>query len=272
MTKRYGLVTALDRLTLRVEPGEIVGLVGHNGAGKTTLVEIISGLVRPDSGTVLITGHPPKQARGLVGIAPQNLALYPSITVHEHLELYGRLAGLRRRALSAAIDDLALGLGLTEILDRSTGVLSGGQQRRTQAAAALLNRPPVLVLDEPTAGADLSTRQAMLDLIKQRAGEGAAVLYTTHYLPELTDLDASIAVIRQGSVVARGNYDELVGGLPGEVVLHYEDGSARRVTTHDPASELITMLSASERPVTGVDVNHATLDDLYQALAVGHVA
>jgi ABC-2 type transport system ATP-binding protein len=268
LTKRYGSVNALDGFSLQVASGEIVGLVGHNGAGKTTFVEIASGLIRQDSGRITIDGKQPAQARGEVGVTPQHLGLYPSITVREHLELFGRLAGLRRAALADTIEQLALALRLTEIMDRRTGVLSGGQQRRTQAATALVHRPSLLLLDEPTAGADLETRQAMLDVVKQRAAEGAAVVYTTHYLPELTELQATIAVIRDGRVIARGTYDELVHGLPGEVHVIYEDEEDLRVSTTEPTATLIDLLSRADRPITAVELRNASLDDVYRSLAV----
>jgi ABC-2 type transport system ATP-binding protein len=269
LAKRYGPVTALDGFSLNVAAGEIVGLVGHNGAGKTTFVEIVSGLVRPDSGKVTIDGKSPSAARGQVGVAPQHLGLYPSITVREHLKLFGRLAGLRPAALDSAIDDIVAELRLGEIMDRRTGALSGGQQRRTQAATSLLHRPSLLLLDEPTAGADRETRQAMLDVVKQRAGDGAAVLYTTHYLPELTELGATIAVARKGRIIARGTYEELLQDLPGEVRLIFEDSQDMRVSTKEPTATLIDLLGANERPITGVEIRNASLDDLYQSLAVG---
>ena len=274
LTKRYGAVNALDGFSLRVAPGEIVGLVGHNGAGKTTFVEIASGLIRQDSGVVSINGKSPSQSRGQVGVTPQHIGLYPSITVREHLQLFGRLAGLRREALTSAIDELAVALRLTEIIDRRTGVLSGGQQRRTQAATALIHRPSVLLLDEPTAGADLETRQAMLDVVKQRAGEGAAVVYTTHYLPELMELQATIAVIREGRVIARGTYEELVEGLPGEVriIFEGEDVEDLRVSTTEPTLTLIELLGSTDRPISAVEIRNASLDDVYRSLAVSHAS
>ena len=269
LVKRYGPVNALDGFSLRVAAGEIVGLVGHNGAGKTTFVEIVTGLIRPDSGSATVGGKPPAAARDLIGVTPQHLALYPSITVREHLELFGRLAGLRRAALRERIDELVVALRLTEIIDRRTGVLSGGQQRRTQAATALVHRPALLLLDEPTAGADLETRQAMLDVVKQRAGEGAAVVYTTHYLPELMELQATIAVIRAGRIIARGTYDELVVGLPGEVRLAFDDEEGDiQVSTTEPTATLIDLLGRTNRPVSSVEVRNASLDDLYRSLAV----
>lgn len=268
LVKQYGRVRALDGFSLQVAAGEIVGLVGHNGAGKTTFVEIVSNLTRPDSGHVRIGGRSPAAARGMVGVAPQHIALYPSITVREHLRLFGRLAGLRRAALHSAIDELAVLLRLTEIMDRSAAVLSGGQQRRIQAATALIHRPAVLLMDEPTAGADLETRQATLDMVKQRATDGAAVVYTTHYLPELTELQATIAVARNGRVIARGTSDELMDGLPGEVRLTFEEAEDIAVATTQPTATLIDLLSRSEHPVSSVDIRHPSLDDLYRSLAV----
>ena len=270
LVKRYGAVTALSGFSLQVEAGEIVGLIGHNGAGKTTFVEIVSGLVRPDSGRVTIDGRPPSAVRGLVGVVPQHLGLYPSITVREHLQLFGRLAGLRKAALNSAIDDIVVALRLTEIINRKTGGLSGGQQRRTQTATALIHRPPVLLLDEPTAGADAETRQAVLEVVKRCAGAGSAIVYTTHYLPELTELDASIAVVREGRIIARGSSDELVEGLPGEVRVTFADDGEMRVSTTEPTATLIELLRDSEHTVATVEVRNANLDDLYRSLAAGN--
>ncbi|MFD0635240.1 hypothetical protein ACFQ9X_30545 [Catenulispora yoronensis] len=133
----------------------------------------------------------------------------------------------------------------------------------------MINNPPLLLLDEPTAGADQETRQAMLDVVKQRAGEGAAVVYTTHYLPELTELQATIAVIRAGRVIARGTYEELVDGLPGEVHACFEDAEDVRISTNDPTKTLIELLATTKQPITSVEVRNADLDDLYRSLAVG---
>ncbi|NUS07024.1 MAG: ABC transporter ATP-binding protein [Nonomuraea sp.] len=258
LVKRYGGITALDGFELRAGPGEVVGLVGHNGAGKSTFFRIAQGLVRPDAGRVRIEGE--------MGAAPQELALYPSVTVRETLRLYGGLAGLRRRALAAAVEDTAEELALTGVLDRRVGVLSGGQQRRTQAAAALLPRPDVLLLDEPTAGADPETRQALLKAVRRRADDGAAVVYCTHYLPELTELRATIAVARAGRVIARGTAADLLDGLPGEVVVTLDDEEITVATT-DPTATLAGLLRELGRPVRGIDIRRPSLDDLYRELS-----
>jgi ABC-2 type transport system ATP-binding protein len=269
LRKRYGPVTALDGFELTVAAGEIVGLIGHNGAGKTTFVEVVAGLIRPDAGEVTIAGVPvatgPRLARRQLGLAPQELGLYLSATVRQNLRLFGGLAGLRRRALASAIDEVATALELTSVLDRAVGVLSGGQRRRAQTATALLHRPAVLLLDEPTAGADPTTRQALLTVVRQRAAEGAAICYTTHYLPELEDLDATIAVARQGRIVARGDRATLLAGLPGEVRVEFRDAPPAQVSTTDPAGTLARLLAGGRVPVA-VDLRRPDLDALYAAL------
>ena len=142
LVKRYGATRALSGFTLRAAPGEVVGLVGHNGAGKSTFARLVAGLATPDAGEVRIGGRSPKAARALLGFAPQEPALYPSATVAETLRLFGGLAGLRRRALAEVIDRVADALLLTAFLHRRVGVLSGGQQRRTQAATAMFAPAP----------------------------------------------------------------------------------------------------------------------------------
>ncbi|MCK1822522.1 ABC transporter ATP-binding protein [Streptomyces sp. XM83C] len=268
VTKSYGEVRALNGFSLTVDAGEIVGLVGHNGAGKSTFVEIVSGLIRPDAGTVTIGGRDPARARSDVGVCPQHISLYRPVTVREHLRLFGGLAGLRRAALRQEIDRLVTALRLGEFCDRPVGVLSGGQQRRAQAAVALIHRPVLLLMDEPTAGADPETRQALLEVIRDRAGEGAAVVYTTHYLPELTELDATLAVARAGRVIARGTSVELLDKLPGEVRVTFADEKEVCVSTDDPTGTLVDLLARADRPVTAVDVRKPSLDDLYRSLAV----
>ena len=217
LVKTYGRCRVLDEFTLQVAAGEIAGLVGPNGAGKTTFVEVVTGLIHPDAGSVTIGDvnalKHPRAARGLLGVCPQETALYPSITVGEHLRLFGALAGLRRTALRRAADEIAELMLLTEVLGKPAGLLSGGQRKRAQAATALVAHRPLLLLDEPTVGADPLTRTALLGVITARAAAGAAVVYTTHYLPELAELGATIALTRAGRIAARGSQAEL--GLDG---------------------------------------------------------
>jgi ABC-2 type transport system ATP-binding protein len=224
-------------------------------------------------------------ARALTGVAPQELSLYVSATVRDNLRLFAAMAGLRRSALRLAVDQVAEELQLTDVLERRVGVLSGGQRRRTQAAAALVGGAPLLLLDEPTAGADPETRTALLRAVRSRASDGAAVLYTTHYLPELADLGATIAVARSGRVIARGDQDTLITGLPGELRLRLDDAAGAgclpgsmagrtqtvdgelRITSTDPPADLAALLTAGCSPVS-IDVRRPDLDDLYAALAL----
>lgn len=268
--KRYGQIAALGGFDLEIAAGEVVGLVGHNGAGKTTFVDLVAGLIRPDSGRISVGGIDavarPEAARTRMGIAPQEIALYLSATPRQNLRLFGGLAGLRRSALTGAISEIAEAMDLTAFLDRPAGLLSGGQRRRVQAAVALLHRPPLLLLDEPTVGADPVTREALLATVRRRADEGAAVCYTTHYLPELETLGASIAVVAKGRVVARGAQTELLAGVPGELRMTLADGQQRVIATVDPSGELARLLRDGV-VIRSVDIQQPSLDDLYRSLA-----
>jgi ABC-2 type transport system ATP-binding protein len=207
--KTFGATRALAGFDLTVAPGEVVGLIGPNGAGKSTFDRVVAGLLRPDRGRVVVDGvdlaRAPRRARAALGLAGQEPAVYPTATVRENLRLFGGLAGLGRSALRTAVDRTCAELLLTDVADRPVATLSGGQQRRVHAAAAMLHRPAVLLLDEPTVGADPVTRDALLLAVRARAAAGAAVCYTTHYLPELEVLDATVAVAVAGRVVARGD-------------------------------------------------------------------
>jgi ABC-2 type transport system ATP-binding protein len=215
--KRYGDVAALDGFDLRITAGEIVGLIGRNGAGKSTFAAAVAGAIRPDRGVVRVAGvdvHAQlRRTRHRVGLAAQELEVYPTATVVENLRFFGGLYGLRAGRLVREIDQVTVALGLGDMVGRRVGTLSGGQQRRVHAAVALLHRPDVLLLDEPTVGADPASRTALLSAVRERAEDGAAVCYTTHYLPELVELDAAVAVVAAGRVVARGDRRALLAGI-----------------------------------------------------------
>ncbi|MCC5579440.1 ABC transporter ATP-binding protein [Microtetraspora sp. AC03309] len=271
LVKRYGRRRALDGFDLAVAPGEIVGLIGHNGAGKTTFVEIVSGLVRPEAGRLRVGGCDALRAgravRRLLGVAPQELALYNRVTVRENLRLFAGLAGLRGRRRDEEIVRVLDELHLAALADRPVGVLSGGQRRRVQAATAMVGSPRLLLLDEPTAGADPETRSALLAAVRARAEAGTAVLYTTHYLPELVDLDATVALARAGRVIARGTQQELTRDLPGELKVVFADRAEPelRLPTADPGADLAALLASGRTPAS-VDVRRPSLDDLYRSL------
>ena len=206
--KRYGSTRALAGVDLRIDPGEIVALLGPNGAGKTTLMSIVTGLLRPDAGSVLVAGvdvmAQPARARRMLGFAGQETAVYPTLPVRENLRFAGELARLRGAPLARRVGEIAEALLLTELLERPARHLSGGEARRLHTAMALVHRPPVLLLDEPTSGVDAATRSRLLDVVRELARAGSAVCYCTHYFGEVEQLDPLVTILDRGSVVARG--------------------------------------------------------------------
>ncbi len=214
VAKSYGDVEALKGADLQVASGEVVALLGRNGAGKTTFLSAVAGLLAPDRGTIKVDGvdvwAQPGAAAALVGIAPQETGIYRAVTVRDNLGFFAELSGLRRAAKNARVEEVAEQLSLTELLDRKGTQLSGGEARRLHTACALVHRPKLLLLDEPTVGADVATRNQLIDVVRRLAADGAAVVYTTHYLPEVEALAADIVVIHGGVVLARGTQAELV--------------------------------------------------------------
>ena len=291
LVKRFGAAVALDGFDLSVAAGEIAGLIGHNGAGKTTFARVTAGLVTPDSGLVRVAGMAVTRSRArvrpLLGLAPQELALYPTATARENLYVFAGLYGMRRAEARRRIGELADALVLGEVLDRRVRDLSGGQQRRLQAATAMLHRPRVLLLDEPTVGADPVTRDALLAAVRAVAADGAAVVYTTHYLPELDTLNATLAVADHGRVVARGDRAELLATVPGRAVVDFDEpppsvtappgsgveirreGSRLTITAPEPAAVLAPLLAAhpgAAAHLRAIELRPPTLDDLYRRL------
>jgi ABC-2 type transport system ATP-binding protein len=261
LRKAYGDVVALHGVDLDVARGEVVALLGPNGAGKTTIVSIVAGLRRADAGVVEVDGlnalRRSAEVRRRIGLAPQDLGMYPVVSVRNNLLLFGRLAGLGNTELRSRIDEVAEALDITGLLDRQGGTLSGGQKRRVHTAIALLHRPPLLLLDEATTGADVETRGRILELVRRLAAEGSAVLYSTHYLDEVEDLGATVVLLDGGRVIARDGVDELIAAHAAPVVeLTFEgevptlalegsltiEGSRMRLATSDPAATLATVV------------------------------
>ena len=286
LTKSYGDLTALRGVDLHVAEGEIVGLLGPNGAGKTTLVSIVAGLRRADSGTVRVAGEDPTKpaTRRQIGLAPQELGIYVSLTVRENLALFADMAGLRGRARGARIDEVASLLSLQQLLDRPCQFLSGGEKRRVHTAMALVHRPRLLLLDEPTTGVDVSTRSDLLAAVRGLAEDGAAVCYSTHYLPEVEGLGASVAIIDRGRMVARGPLAELVAQHGNAAIeLRFDgaapvapsgwtgatEGSVLRLHTESPASDAAAVfgaLGADAARLQGVELVRPSLESVFLSL------
>jgi ABC-2 type transport system ATP-binding protein len=285
LTKAYGEHEVLRGVDLEAQAGEIVGLLGPNGAGKTTLVSIVAGLRRADAGTATVDGidalaHP-ERAREVLGLAPQDLGIYPVLSVERNLGFFAELSGLTGKALRSRVTDVADALDLTKLLGQKAATLSGGQKRRLHTAMALVHEPKVLFLDEPTVGADVRTRNQILEVVRRRAEAGCAVVYTSHYLTEIEDLGATVAILEAGQIIARGSLAGLVAehGSPA-LRLTFEGsapalegfeiaGSVATLRTPDPASEaagILRRLNGSTEKLRSVDIVRPSLEAAYLAL------
>jgi ABC-2 type transport system ATP-binding protein len=212
LVKRYGTLQALAGIDLEIRPGEFFGLLGPNGAGKTTLISILAGLARADSGSARVLGHDVvadyRSSRRLLGVVPQELVFDPFFTVRETLAIQSGYYGLR--ANDAWIDEVMHHLDLASKADANMRTLSGGMKRRVLIAQALVHRPPVIVLDEPTAGVDVELRQGLWEFVRRLNRDGHTVVLTTHYIEEAEMLCDRIAMLKAGRIVALDATEELI--------------------------------------------------------------
>ncbi len=217
VSRRFGSVRALDAVSLSVAPGEFFGLLGPNGAGKTTLISILGGLTRADQGTVRILGHDVikdfRAARRSIGVVPQELVFDPFFSVRETLQFQAGYFGLRRQ--DAWIDEILHHLDLTAKADANMRSLSGGMKRRVLVGQALVHKPPLIVLDEPTAGVDVELRQNLWSFIRKLNRDGHTIILTTHYLEEAEALCGRIAMLKAGRVVALDTTRKLLSRFSG---------------------------------------------------------
>ncbi|MEV0591602.1 ABC transporter ATP-binding protein [Nonomuraea cavernae] len=235
LTKHYGDLLAVDHVSFAIEEGETYGLLGPNGAGKTTTISMVVGVLGRDDGLVLIDGlrHDVTtvKTKALIGYVPQELALYPDLTARENLRFFGRLYGLTGRPAKMRIAEALEIVDLHERADEAVAKYSGGMTRRLNIAIGLLNRPRLLVLDEPTAGVDPHSRNSILESVQRLAAEGVATLYTTHYMEEAERLCDRVGIVDAGRMLAEGTRRELVSLVDehDRVVLRAEEGAARAV-------------------------------------------
>ncbi len=217
VVKSFASLKALAGISLRIEPGEFFGLLGPNGAGKTTLISCLAGLTRVDSGSISVLGHDVvrdfRQARRLLGVVPQELVFDPFFSVRETLRIQSGYFGIRNN--DDWIDEILHHLDLTSKADANMRRLSGGMKRRVLVAQALVHKPPVIVLDEPTAGVDVELRQGLWQFVRRLNSEGHTIILTTHYLEEAEALCNRIALMKQGQLIALDSTANLMAAHPG---------------------------------------------------------
>jgi ABC-2 type transport system ATP-binding protein len=244
-------VRALDGFDLEVPQGTVVGLLGPNGAGKTTAVRILATLLKPDGGRATVAGHDvvrePDAIRRVIGLSGQYAAVDENLTGSENLWLFGRLYQLASPEAKRRADELLEQFDLTDARDRVVKTYSGGMRRRLDLASALIGRPKLLILDEPTTGLDPRSRLGMWDVIRDLVREGVTLLLTTQYLEEADELANTIAVVDHGRIIARGTADELKSQVGGERI---------EVVVHDR-----TRIEEAGRILTAIGVGEATIED-----------
>jgi ABC-2 type transport system ATP-binding protein len=291
--KRYGALQALGGVSLTIEEGEFFGLLGPNGAGKTTLISIIAGLNRADSGSVSIHGHDVvsdyREARKRLGVVPQELVFDPFFTVRETLRMQSGYYGLKNNDLW--IDEVMHHLDLTNKADANMRSLSGGMKRRVLVAQALVHKPPVIVLDEPTAGVDVELRQTLWKFVARLNREGHTVVLTTHYLEEAQALCNRIAMLKAGKVVALDSTSALIKRISGsQLVLRLAQGTlpnalkplvshpdelvsgnkyTLRVNDYVDVEPILTTLRQSGVVIEDMQLQQADLEDVFIQIMEG---
>lgn len=268
LRKAFGRTTAVDGLSLEIPPGRVTGLLGPNGAGKTTTIGMAVGLIRPDSGSVELEGFGPPtdpRVRAKIGVAPQALAVYDELSATENLAVFGRMYGLGRAAAKRRAGEVLAMVGLTDRAGDRVKTYSGGMKRRLNFAAALVHDPPMVMLDEPTAGVDPQSRTAILDLVRTLRDDGRTVLYTTHYMEEAQRLCDRVAIVDRGRLLALDTVDGLIAAHGGKTVVSVHTASGEdRVETDDPVGELSRRIGGAG--VTGVRVERPDLETVFLRL------
>jgi ABC-2 type transport system ATP-binding protein len=273
LSKSYGNLQAVDGVSFSVEAGEIFSLLGPNGAGKTTTIGMLSGLTRPDAGDAQLCGHSVTldsiAARRALGVVPQEISLYTDLSARENLMFWGKMYGLRGDDLKGRVDEVLEIIGLTDRQKGRIETFSGGMKRRVNIGVALMHKPEVVIMDEPTVGIDPQSRRHILDSVKELNRQGMTVLYTTHYMEEAEELSNHIAIMDQGKIIACGTHAELVRvvGEQTRVELEYS-GHLNGAEENWRAIPGISQVSAADGKATIlVDDSNLLLPRVFEAAA-----
>ena len=280
LVKKFDDLTAVNNVSLNIKKGEAFGLLGPNGAGKSTTINMLSGILKPDSGKISINGiddPSDPNVRLQFGNAPQEIALYGELTGEENLAFYGRLYGYGGNELKKRVEQVLELIGLTDRRKGRAKTYSGGMQRRLNLGCALVHRPPVLFLDEPTVGVDPQSRNLIFSKIEELKEQGQTILYTTHYMEEAERFCDRVGIIDHGQLLDIDTVDNLIKKHGGKSLVEIEfvslpenvselpgklDGSTLKTDTDDPIV-LISQLSARGLEFSRVNINRANLEAVF---------
>jgi ABC-2 type transport system ATP-binding protein len=275
--KAFGETKAVAGVSFNVEQGEIFSLLGPNGAGKTTTLSMLSCLLRPDDGDAVVLGHSINKdsmgVKSVLGVVPQEIALYEDLSARENLTFWGKMYGLRGEPLKKRVDEVLEIIGLADRAKERIKKYSGGMKRRVNIGVALLHKPQILYMDEPTAGIDPQSRRSILDSVLKLKNEGTTVLYTTHYMEEAQELSDHIAIMDYGKLIATGSHAELVKivGEADRIILTINAESAHVMEAWKKAKG-VKNVSAEDGTLTVLaDDSNQVLPRLFDAAAANGV-
>ncbi|MCL2570967.1 MAG: ABC transporter ATP-binding protein [Defluviitaleaceae bacterium] len=294
IVKRYGAHTALDHMNLSIAKGETLGLLGPNGAGKSTAIRVLTGLTGTDAGEAQLFGKKMKgnqpELKRRIGVVPQDLALYETLSAGDNLAYFGRLYGVKGAALKSRVAEVLDVLGLSDVAKKAPKKFSGGMKRRLNIGCAVMHKPELLILDEPTVGIDPQSRNHILDFIEQMAREGTTVIYTSHYMEEVARLCSRILIMDAGRVIAEGSVEEItrsvlfeetmtlevkdpsptlldgIKNIQGVISCEADRGRLTIVSTAGAANMHRILELAMPYVVLGVTAHRPTLEDAFLAL------
>lgn len=273
ITKRFGPKTVVDNISLSVAQGELFGLLGPNGAGKTTTINMLIGALAPDHGRIEINGWGApgdSKVKRLLGVVPQTIAVYETLTALENLEFFGRLYGFSGKDLKDRVQQALETVNLTERKNEKISKYSGGMKRRINIAAALLHRPSLLVMDEPTVGIDPQSRNAIFESITKLKDEGCTVLITSHYIEEVQKLCDRVGVMDEGKLVAEDTVANLIAAYGGKSVLIVETSSGKtKIETDQPVQEIIRI--NGEEPILSLHMESPSLEKAFLNITGKHL-